>query len=101
MKSHFDLSNKIDEPTLTNIQDELEYINAIGKSFVTAIDRFHVHRALLTALQSLYSFSACCILLKNERESFDLFVIPCQPLSASFIEDMFQRIVKAAIVVDF
>ncbi len=101
MKSHFDISNKIGEPTLTNIQDELEYINAIGKSFVAAIDRFHVHRALLTALQSLYSFSACCILLKNERETFDLFVIPCQPLSASFIEDMFQRIVKAAIVVDF
>ena len=101
MKSHFDISNTIGEPTLTNIQDELEYINAVGKSFVAAIDRFHVHRALLTALQSLYSFSACCILLKNERETFDLFVIPCQPLSASFIEDMFQRIVKAAIVVDF
>ena len=101
MKSHFDISNKIDETILTNIQDELEYINAIGKSFVAAIDRFHVHRALLTALQSLYSFSACCVLLKNERETFDLFVIPCQPLSAAFIEDMFQRIVKAAIVVDF
>jgi len=48
------------------IREEMEYLNTIGKSFVAAIDRFQVHRALLAALQELYSFAACSILLKGE-----------------------------------
>lgn len=81
------------------VRREMEYINTIGKRFVAAIDRFHVHRALLFALQELYNFSSCCILLKGDTP--ELFIIPCQPISAAFIEDMVQRIVKAAHAIDF
>ncbi len=88
-----------DRLELEKVRRELVYINTIGKRFVAAIDRFHVHRALLFALQELYSFSACCILLKDKP--VELFIIPCQPLSAAFIEDMLQRIVNAAHVIDF
>src|SRR5579875_177086 len=88
-----------DHLKLEKVRQEMEYINTIGKRFVAAIDRFHVHRALLFALQDLYSFSACCILLFDETPQ--LFIIPCQPLSASFIQEMVQRIVSAAQVVDF
>src|SRR5258708_37807307 len=84
---------------LAAIRHEMEYLNTIGKRFVAAIDRFHVHRALLATLQALYSFSACCILLKDDP--FELFIIPCHPLSASFIQEMFQRIANAASVIDF
>jgi two-component system phosphate regulon sensor histidine kinase PhoR len=77
----------------------MEYINTIGKRFVAAFDRFQVHRALLAALQEIYSFSACCILLKGDP--FELFIIPSYPLSASFLEAMIQRIANAAHVIDF
>ncbi len=90
------------ERRLPTISSELEFLNIIGKRFVAAIDRFHVHRALMTTLQDLYSFSACCILLKGIKGNpHQLFIIPCQPLSASFLEDMIQRITNAAQVLDF
>lgn len=84
---------------IEKVRREMEYINTFGKRFVAAIDRFHVHRALLFALQELYNFSACCILLKGDTP--ELFIIPCQPISAAFIEDMVQRIANAAHVIDF
>src|SRR5450432_2365062 len=84
---------------LTAIRKELEYLNTMGKRFVAAFDRFQVHRALLAALRDLYSFSACCILLKGDP--LELFIIPSYPLSASFLEVMIQRIVSAATVIDF
>src|ERR1700681_189039 len=84
---------------LTAIRQELEYLNTIGKRFVAAIDRFQVHRALLAALRDLYSFSACCILLRGDP--FELFIIPSYPLSAEFLEAMIQRIVSAANAIDF
>lgn len=71
---------------LTAIRQELEYLNTMGKRFVAAFDRFQVHRALLAALRDLYSFSACCILLKGDP--LELFIIPSYPLSASFLEAM-------------
>ncbi|HTI13293.1 MAG TPA: ATP-binding protein [Dictyobacter sp.] len=81
------------------IRQEMEYLNTIGKRFVAALDRFQVHRALLAALQELYSFSACCILLKGDP--YELFIIPCYPLEASFLESMFQRIGNAASYLNF
>jgi signal transduction histidine kinase len=84
---------------LTAIRKELEYLNTMGKRFVAAFDRFQVHRALLAALRDLYSFSACCILLKGDP--LELFIIPSYPLSASFLEVMIQRIASAANVIDF
>lgn len=78
---------------------DLEYLNTIGKRFVAAFDRFQVHRALLATLQELYSFSACCILLRTDP--YELFIIPCYPLSTSFLEAMIQRIANAANVIDF
>ena len=87
------------EQRLPTISSELEFLNVIGKRFVAALDRFDVHRAIMTTLQDMYSFSACCILLKGNPHQ--LFIIPCQPLSASFLEDMIQRITNAAQVLDF
>jgi len=87
------------EHRLPTISSELELLNVIGKRFVAALDRFDVHRALMTTLQEMYSFSACCILLKGNPHQ--LFIIPCQPLSASFLEDMIRRITNAAQVLDF
>src|ERR1019366_5797071 len=84
---------------LTAIRQEMEYLNTMGKRFVAAFDRFQVHRALLAALRDLYSFSACCILLKGDP--LELFIIPSYPLSASFLEAMIQRIVSAANVIEF
>jgi two-component system phosphate regulon sensor histidine kinase PhoR len=84
---------------LAAIHQEMEYLNTIGKSFVAAIDRFQVHRALLAALQELYSFAACSILLKGEP--FELSVIPCYPLSQPFLAAMIERIASAANVMDF
>ncbi|MEO6892545.1 MAG: ATP-binding protein [Ktedonobacteraceae bacterium] len=78
---------------------EMEYLNTIGKRFVAAIDRFQVHRALLAALQDLYSFSACSILLKGEP--FELSIIPRYPLSVPFLQAMIQRIARAASIIDF
>src|SRR6266700_4674115 len=81
------------------IRREMEYINTIGKRFVAAYDRFQVHRALLIALKELYSFSACCILLKGDP--YELFIIPSYPLNPPFLEAMIQRIASAANVIDF
>lgn len=92
-------SNGYNGDRLSAIRHEMEYINTIGKRFVAAFDRFQVHRALLAALQEIYSFSACCILLKGEP--FELFIIPSYPLSAPFLEAMIQRIANAANVIDF
>src|SRR5437588_1037487 len=77
----------------------MEYLNTIGKRFVAAIDRFQVQRALLAALQELYSFSACSSLLKGDP--FELSIIPCYPLSEAFLQAMVQRIASAASVIDF
>jgi two-component system phosphate regulon sensor histidine kinase PhoR len=95
----FRSSNGYSGDRLTALRHEMEYINTIGKRFVAAIDRFQVHRALLAALQELYSLSACCILLKSDP--FELFIIPCYPLHASFLEAMIQRIASAASALDF
>jgi PAS domain S-box-containing protein len=84
---------------LASLQREMEYLNTIGKNFVAANDRFQVHHALLKALQELYSFSACCILLKGD--SYQLFIIPCYPLNSSFLADMIQRIANAADAINF
>src|SRR5436305_10998130 len=84
---------------LAAIRQEMEYLNTIGKRFVAAIDRFQVHRALLAALQDLYSFAACSILLKGEP--FELSIIPCYPLSEAFLAAMIQSIASAASVMDF
>src|SRR6202158_1594151 len=69
------------------IRQEMEYLNTIGKRFVAAIDRFQVHRALLAALQELYHFSACSILLEGDpvELTFELSIIPSHPLSESFL----------------
>src|SRR2546430_17429591 len=72
------------------ILQEMEYLNTIGKRFVAAIDRFQVHRALLAALQELYSFAACSILLRGDP--FELSIIPCYPLSQAFLQAVVQRI---------
>lgn len=84
---------------LAAIRQEMEYLNTIGKRFVAAIDRFQVHRALLAALQELYSFSACSILLKGDPD--ELFIIPCYPLSEPFLQAMIQRIASASSVIGF
>jgi len=84
---------------LAAIRREMEYLNTIGKRFVAAIDRFQVHHALLAALQELYSFAACSILLKGDP--FELSIIPRYPLSEVFLEAMFQRIARAASVIGF
>lgn len=76
------------------IRNEMEYLNTIGKRFVAAFDRIQVHRALLAALQELYRFSACCVLLKGEP--FELSIIPCYPPHRAFLESMIQRIASAA-----
>ena len=84
---------------LAAIRREMDYLNTIGKRFVAAIDRFQVHHALLAALQELYSFAACSILLKGEP--FELSIIPRYPLSELFLGAMFQRIARAASVIGF
>ena len=87
------------ESRIPAIRQEMDYLNVIGKRFVAAIDRFHVHRALLTTLQEMYTFSACCILLRGDPN--ELFIIPCQPISRDFLEEMVHRITDAARAVDF
>ncbi|MBO0777838.1 MAG: GAF domain-containing protein [Ktedonobacteraceae bacterium] len=84
---------------LASLRQEMEYLNTIGKRFVAAFDRFQVHRALLETLQDIYSFSACCILLKSEP--YQLFIIPCYPLNPTFLETMIKRIASAAQALDF
>src|SRR5438874_8945432 len=84
---------------VATIREEMEYLNTIGKRFVAAIDRFQVQRALLAALQELYSFSACSILLKGNP--FELSIIPRYPLTGPFLQAMIQSIARAASVIDF
>ncbi|WP_165423738.1 ATP-binding protein [Ktedonosporobacter rubrisoli] len=98
-ESAYRTSNGQNGDRLAAIHHEIEYLNTIGKRFVAAFDRFQVHHALLAALQELYSFSACCILLKGDP--FELSIIPSYPLSPSFLEAMIQRIASAASVIDF
>src|SRR6266436_9426708 len=97
--SAFRSSNGQQAARLAAIRHEMEYLNTIGKRFVAAIDRFQVHRALLAALQELYSFSACSILLRGDP--FELSIIPCYPLSQAFLQAVVQRIASAARVIDF
>lgn len=92
-------SNGYNPERLLAIRREMEYLNTIGKRFVAAFDRFQVHRALLVALQEIYSFSACCILLKGD--TFDLFIIPRYPLDGTFLGSMIERIASAASALNF
>ncbi len=88
---------------LTALSQQMDFINTIGKRFVAAIDRFQVHRALLSTLQELYHFSACSILLEDDpiELTFQLSIIPSHPLSQAFIAAMMERIARAAEVIDF
>lgn len=84
---------------LSRLRQEMEFINAMGKRFVAALDRFQVHRALLATLQELYSFSACSILMKSNP--YELSIIPRYPLSSTFLAEMFEKIARAASVIGF
>jgi two-component system phosphate regulon sensor histidine kinase PhoR len=81
------------------LRQELEFLNTMGKRFVAALDRFQVHRALLATLQELYSFSACSILMKSA--TYELSIIPRYPLSALFLQEMFEKIARAAGTIGF
>ena len=81
------------------IRHEMQYLNTIGKRFVAAVDRFQVHRALLAALQELYSFAACSVLLKGDP--VELSIIPRYPLNEPFLEAIIKKIARAASVMDF
>jgi len=85
---------------LTSLRQEMEFLNTMGKRFVAALDRFQVHRALLATLQELYSFSACSILMKGDS-TYALSIIPRYPLSAPFLQEMFEKIARAASVIGF
>jgi two-component system phosphate regulon sensor histidine kinase PhoR len=52
------------------------------------------------ALQELYSFSACSILMKG-ASVYELSIIPRYPLSAPFLQEMFEKIARAASVMGF
>ncbi len=84
---------------LARLRQELEFLNTMGKRFVAALDRFQVHRALLATLQELYSFYACSILMKGAV--YELSIIPRYPLSAPFLEEMFEKIARAASAIGF
>jgi PAS domain S-box-containing protein len=84
---------------VADLRHEMQYLNTIGKRFVAAVDRFQVHRALLAALQELYSFAACSILLQGDP--VELSIIPRYPLSEPFLEAIIKRIARAASVMDF
>lgn len=84
---------------LARLRQEMEFLNTMGKRFVAALDRFQVHRALLATLQELYSFSACAILMKSSI--YELSIIPRYPLSAPFLEAMFESIARAANTIGF
>ncbi|HEX7736557.1 MAG TPA: ATP-binding protein [Ktedonobacteraceae bacterium] len=85
---------------LNRLRQELVFLNTMGKRFVAALDRFQVHRALLATLQELYSFSACSILMKG-TSGYELSIIPRYPLSAPFLQEMFEKIARAAGVMGF
>src|SRR5438132_11736184 len=97
--SAFHSSHILNVDRVAAIRQEMEYLNTIGKRFVAAIDRFQVHRALVAALQELYSFAACSIVLKGEQ--CELSIIPRYPLNPPFIEEMLKRIARAARVIGF
>lgn len=84
---------------LTRLRQELEFLNTMGKRFVAALDRFQVHRALLATLQELYSFASCSILMKST--TYELSIIPRYPLSALFLQEMFEKIARAAGTIGF
>jgi two-component system, OmpR family, phosphate regulon sensor histidine kinase PhoR len=88
---------------LAALRQQMDFINTIGKRFVAAIDRFQVHRALLSTLQDLYHFSACSILLEEDpiELTFQLSIIPSHPLNQAFIAAMMESIARAAEVIDF
>lgn len=97
-----DAPNSVNRPGsdhLSRLRQEMEFINAMGKRFVAALDRFQVHRALLATLQELYSFSACSILMKSNP--YELSIIPRYPLSSTFLAEMFEKIARAASVIGF
>lgn len=85
---------------LIRLRQEMVFLNTMGKRFVAALDRFQVHRALLATLQELYSFSACSILMKGTTV-YELSIIPRYPLSAPFLQEMFEKIARAASVIGF
>jgi two-component system, OmpR family, phosphate regulon sensor histidine kinase PhoR len=89
-----------DGDRLARVHKEMEFLNEMGKLFVAALDRIQVHRALLETLQKLYSFSACAILVKKSNV-YELSIIPRYPLSAPFLERMFEGIARAASVIGF
>lgn len=88
------------EDRLGRLRQELVFLNTMGKRFVAALDRFQVHRALLATLQELYSFSACSILVKD-ASGCELSIIPSYPLSAPFLQEMFEKIARVAGVIGF
>lgn len=85
---------------LARLRQEMVFLNTMGKRFVAALDRFQVHHALLATLQELYSFSACSILMKK-NSVYELSIIPRYPLSAPFLETMFEKISRAASAIGF
>ncbi len=85
---------------LARLRQEMVFLNTMGKRFVAALDRFQVHHALLATLQELYSFSACSILLRKNT-LYELSIIPRYPLSASFLETMFESISRAGGAIGF
>ena len=85
---------------LNGLRQEMVFLNTMGKRFVAALDRFQVHRALLATLQELYSFSACSILMKGAT-GYELSIIPRYPLSAPFLQEMFEKIARAASAIGF
>lgn len=93
----------VHEEHLTTLRQQMEFLNTIGKRFVAANDRFQVHRALLATLKELYHLTACSVLLEGDpiELTFTLSIIPCYPLSQSFIHAMIERIARAAEVMGF
>jgi two-component system phosphate regulon sensor histidine kinase PhoR len=85
---------------LVRLRQEMVFLNTMGKRFVAALDRFQVHHALLATLQELYSFSACSILMRKNNV-YELSIIPRYPLSAPFLEMMFESISRAASAIGF
>ena len=92
--------NRPGRDRLTRLRQEMVFLNTMGKRFVAALDRFQVHRALLATLQELYSFSACSILMRG-TSTYELSIIPRYPFSPPFLQEMFEKIARAASVIGF
>lgn len=99
-ESAYSSVNRPSSDRLARLRQEMEFLNTMGKRFVAALDRFQVHHALLATLQELYSFSACSILMKKNN-IYELSIIPRYPLSAPFLEKMFESISRAASAIGF